>query len=351
VVSGGGEAAGRGRLERRYRRLLRWYPQGHQARHGAEMLGVLLAAAGPAQERPRLRESANLIGGALRIRLRGATTGSAGQWRDALARAAILLPLAALTWRLAGDAMNLVVLTERILLPRHLPAQHVVVQMLIADARRDGPWLGLVIALLAGWRRIALAATAVVSALVIGNLVLFRDSPPYLQPGDAMTLSVLGILALGLALVKAPPGWALLRWRHVALTVLAALALTAADALSPVDWLVRDRPGGLITGRFYEVAVGAVIVIMASLMLAASPGSRRLLAIAALPLYFLWVSEFDLARLFPGVPIYLPGVTSADILLVWLPLGAAVLAAILLAGLVLARRARGRASMAGGTAR
>ncbi|HEX5294983.1 MAG TPA: hypothetical protein VFX25_39440 [Streptosporangiaceae bacterium] len=34
-------------LERAYGRMLRWYPAGHQARHADEMLGVLMASAGP----------------------------------------------------------------------------------------------------------------------------------------------------------------------------------------------------------------------------------------------------------------------------------------------------------------
>jgi hypothetical protein len=82
------------RLERAYGRLLRWYPAGHQARHADEMLGVLMAGAGSGRRRPGLADSADLIGGALRIRLRAATTGSAGLWREALGRAGILLPLA-----------------------------------------------------------------------------------------------------------------------------------------------------------------------------------------------------------------------------------------------------------------
>ena len=48
-------------LERRYQRLLRWYPPRHRAAHGEEMLGVLLAAASEGQRRPRLAEAANLM--------------------------------------------------------------------------------------------------------------------------------------------------------------------------------------------------------------------------------------------------------------------------------------------------
>ena len=58
-------------------------PRRAPARHADEMLGVLMAGA-VRRRRPGLADSADLIGGALRIRLRAATTGSAGQWREAL---------------------------------------------------------------------------------------------------------------------------------------------------------------------------------------------------------------------------------------------------------------------------
>jgi hypothetical protein len=84
-------------LERAYRRLLRCYPARHRRRHGDEMLGVLMAAARPGQRRPGAGEAVNLVVTALLIRLRGAFRGSAGQWRDTLALASIVLPLAETT--------------------------------------------------------------------------------------------------------------------------------------------------------------------------------------------------------------------------------------------------------------
>ncbi len=41
-------------LERRYRRLLAWYPAGYRRRHGEEIISVLLAAAAEDQRRPGL---------------------------------------------------------------------------------------------------------------------------------------------------------------------------------------------------------------------------------------------------------------------------------------------------------
>ena len=71
-------------LEGRYRRLLRMYPAGHRRKHQDEMLGVLMTGARAAQHRPGLADTANLIWGALLIRLRPARPGTA--WREADAR-------------------------------------------------------------------------------------------------------------------------------------------------------------------------------------------------------------------------------------------------------------------------
>jgi hypothetical protein len=58
------------RLERRYRRLVRLYPSQWRQRYGEELVGTLLDAAGDGRRRPSLRESAALIAGAARERIR-----------------------------------------------------------------------------------------------------------------------------------------------------------------------------------------------------------------------------------------------------------------------------------------
>ncbi len=182
----------------------------------------------------------------------------------------------------------------------------------------------LVIALLAGRRRIAQAAMAVMFAVVIwSQAVPGLGLPyPYLYPETAGTLTVLGILALALTLVLAPSGWALLTRRQVLLTVVAATALTAAGQLD--EW--SSAPPLFDQSGLYEAAITVVIAFIAGLMLAVSPGSRRLLAVMGLPLYFVGISTLELNRLFPGLPLSLRGAFSPDILLVWLPLGAALVA-------------------------
>jgi hypothetical protein len=57
-------------LERRYRRLLAWYPRAFRDENEQEVLAVLLACAPKGQRRPGLFESADLIRSGLWMRLR-----------------------------------------------------------------------------------------------------------------------------------------------------------------------------------------------------------------------------------------------------------------------------------------
>jgi hypothetical protein len=81
------------RLERRYRRLLAWYPARHRRTYGEEMIGVLLASAPDGHQHPRLAESFDLVRGGLQTRLRSVRTGLLDiGWRDALTICSVALP-------------------------------------------------------------------------------------------------------------------------------------------------------------------------------------------------------------------------------------------------------------------
>ncbi|GIH25729.1 hypothetical protein Aph01nite_40390 [Acrocarpospora phusangensis] len=93
-------------LEARYRRLLEWYPRAHRAVHEEEMLGVLMASAEPGRARPRLADSADLIRGAILIRLRTAFGAESGpSWRRAFGLAGLVAALV-LTGEQIGNAIN-----------------------------------------------------------------------------------------------------------------------------------------------------------------------------------------------------------------------------------------------------
>jgi hypothetical protein len=63
------DSSGPAGLERGYRRLLACYPRAYRRENEEEILGVLLACAGDGQQRPGLAVSADLIKGAMRMRL------------------------------------------------------------------------------------------------------------------------------------------------------------------------------------------------------------------------------------------------------------------------------------------
>jgi len=60
----------RERLERRYRRLLAWYPSSFRRESADELLAILMARARDGQRRPGLKGSLDLVGGGLWMRLR-----------------------------------------------------------------------------------------------------------------------------------------------------------------------------------------------------------------------------------------------------------------------------------------
>jgi hypothetical protein len=71
-------------LERRYRRLLAWYPRAFRRDNGPELLAVLMACAPDGQRRPGPAESADLIRSGLWMRLRSSVPRSARTVRGAV---------------------------------------------------------------------------------------------------------------------------------------------------------------------------------------------------------------------------------------------------------------------------
>ncbi|MEV0402266.1 hypothetical protein [Actinoallomurus sp. NPDC050550] len=91
-------------LEHRLGRWLRLYPVDQRE----EMLGVLLATAGPGRERPSPRDAADLVGGAVRVRLRREIRSLGGPvWSDAFAVLGLVTILALFTC-LAATLLDLI---------------------------------------------------------------------------------------------------------------------------------------------------------------------------------------------------------------------------------------------------
>lgn len=82
-------------LERRYRRLLAWFPAEHRRVYAEEMIAVLLASAADGQNRPAPGEITDLVSSGLRTRLRGwsGVKKVDRRWADALAAFSVAAPI------------------------------------------------------------------------------------------------------------------------------------------------------------------------------------------------------------------------------------------------------------------
>jgi hypothetical protein len=212
------------RLRRRYQRLLVTYPAGYRAAHGEEILGTLLEAAAPTQRFPSWREASSLLLGGLRLRARQAATQSPARlWTDGLHLGVLLVVLVNL-----GGALEL----------------------------RFPLWTVLVavgaLAVLRGWGRTALAATAIATLAVARPLLPHFELPWWLPGyGDWSAVGRYVWPAVVLA-VLAWPGVARLRPRSWWW-----LLLPAAQAALPL----AERPWSVVKAGAEVGLLLAVLVV------------------------------------------------------------------------------------------
>jgi hypothetical protein len=309
-------------LEARYRRLLGWFPADHRAVHGEEMLGVLMAAADDDRDKPGVRETADLLLGAARIRLRpGRALSDRDGWRDALAIFSVAGPVLILA------TVCLVYLVQLVtsVLQGSPPSGSFGIGSPSLGWSGLGtyygqasaiPWLvlsgqGLVVLLvLLGRRRSAAAATVLYLAAIIYVQGLYPGpgiltGPVLLRELFLLVLPVAQIVAL-LASPGPRQGRELLRGRHWALLAVAAVAaaaltaafLPATVAVRPPSRLLAWLPGyGLAWGPGGMVAfakmdpfpitkagVAAVLILLLAAWLS-SPMGKRLAVLFAVIAY------------------------------------------------------------------
>jgi hypothetical protein len=267
-------AAAHAELERRYRRLLRLYPRQFRARRGAEMLGVVMAAARDGQTRPVLGDVADIVWGSLLMRLRGPR----GGWAAALAVFALLAPL-------------FLVLTDILLVAVPYTESQAAWENRIRAAKAAGVALapellhrmgdggigllsapgflvfagGHVIvaaAVLAGLRRTALAALVVAAVADFGNwahLTSFHVLPGSLT-ALLLTASVFLLEAFALAVADPREGRRLVTRWHAATALLLAVAVQAWSlaADSSADSSRSLANAYMVTGLV--LAAGAVLL-------------------------------------------------------------------------------------------
>ena len=363
----------RSRLERRYRRLLALYPKDHRREHAEEMVGVLLAAAAddtqvrapkPVAWALRLgqdtADSADLIGGALRIRGRTALnrirrtalfswTVHDQRWSDALAVVSVVAPLLLVVAALAEFHIAQAVASS---VTRH-PDWRVTAALGLADLplAAGAPAVALLAFLrlrwLAGIGAVA-TATGQIAAGVFGSVPTFNG---YASPAVAFIVLLSFTAAAALLLSPGPDrGLALLTRQGTALVGAGALIL-GGFSVGGSAWLgypstASSGFGREVAGLPADLLIAGVLITVAVACLRA-PVSRRVLALLAIPVIpyaVLWQEK--LASDLVGPPGGAAPIIPSSIPLLYLP--PLLLASLIVAGTRLSRRrATGRARRVG----
>jgi len=334
------------RMEKRYRRLLALYPKDHRRDHAEEMVGVLLAADGDTQVRApkpvawalrfgqRAADSADLIGGALRIRARMvlnrlrrtrwlAWTVPDRRWSDALAVVSVVAPLLLLVAALTEFRIPQAVASSS---TGH-PHWGLTASLGLADLPMAAGAPGVTLLVFLRLRRLAgLGALATaIGQVAAGAVPAFAG---YADPAVAFTVLLSCTAAVALLLSPGPD-------RGLALLTRSGTALVGAGALILGGFSV----GGKVAGLPADLLIAAVLVSVAAACLRA-PVSRRVLALLAIPVIpyaFLWQEKLAV-DLF-GQPGGGSAIIPSSIPLLYLP--PLLLAGLILTGTWFARRRAG----------
>jgi hypothetical protein len=245
-------------LERRYRRLLSWYPAAHRAAYGEEMIGVLLAASDNRQ-RPGLADTADLVKGAVHAWWRDAVTSAPDPgWRDALGAASLLATPLMIVLALGQDRGWMAsLLSHSAPETSSLPSSLWPFAILL---------LPLALGLL-GLRRTAAVAAALLMTWVAVQAALGHRLQ---EPRVAGYLLLFGVQVVALAVSPGPRR---------------GLELVSGRAILPaIPWLAAAAYAGGIVPTHYPVPlvvaeVGIGLLALAGLPALAAPAGRRLLVL------------------------------------------------------------------------
>jgi hypothetical protein len=274
------------KLERRYRRLLAFYPPGYRAANAEEMVAVAMSSARPGQRWPDPGESCSLVAGGIRTSLRGiARAGRDPAWQDAGAAVTFLGPVLLAVSAAQPQAFEIGTFAFS-------PALMISVFV----------WALLAITAAAGWRRLTAAGTA--AALVVtlyangtgGQWVMVTAWWQFVAAVAVMAASVLALSTRH----------RVFSWPALTAVAVSAALLVTGTVVTTRPWQHEPLPGMLIPGlRFRRPApstwqalsdwlsreTGQVIlagqVLVAAAMLIAicqlTPAVRRRATIVMLP--------------------------------------------------------------------
>ncbi len=318
-------------LQRRYQRLLAWYPPRHRAAHGDEMLGVLLAAAPEGQRRPRLPEAANLLWGALLIWLRPRPAEQAASgWGDALAAFSVAAPLVLLLQYLLTEATSGLGIVDRgeFLLNSLLSSgQGLAVPFVLLGLRRTGGLFCSAAALLLAYA----TGHAIYSGLFAALASPFLAIPLFSYATEAGALLSSPGPRRGWR-VPGWPGWLLIMVATAAAGVLEGAIVRVRTLDTRYYWILHHQPHRA-AWLAVAAASGAVLALLVAAVARRSALARRLVALFAITAY-----PWLVTRVWSG-----PANPVASTLVTFIP--PLILAAVVVAA---ARRERRSAAAAGG---
>jgi len=269
-------------LERRYRRLLAWYPRAYRAANADDMLGVALARSAPGRRWPEPGEAVNLIVSGIGERLGG--TLRQPDRRDTAAVLAIAGPLL-----LAAGALR--IMASPFLFMPAIPALETQQRMVVTAVAFAAWWTLVALAGMLRWRRAAAAGACLGLAGQVVLLVLAvsaNDGALMVAYWQAAVALVTVISALGSLRSQGRP----LSWRAV--TALAAapaiLAGWPAVEMAFITYTPVTGTSGTISDPFWGsegwlgdglFAVALILTLIAIATL--RPAVRRRAAVLLLP--------------------------------------------------------------------
>jgi hypothetical protein len=277
-------------LERRYRRMLLWFPAQHRQFYAEEMIGVLLASSSDDRRRPGLGESIDIAMAGLRTRLRSLFRAERvdPEWSDAFAGFSVTTPFLMLAY--VSYQLHVVLrIDERFIrfgplgrraLPEFEAAKVSGILMLAATVAVIVA-LAVCPVLLRRRQRLAVTLIAIVTGLLGAAATVYLDVHAGFSTDAPVGFTIFFVMEIVALLIAPDPGrgWRVLG-RKGLITVVAVAALTLAAELllhsGALNSLSFDRTA-------VEVAILAVGVAL--IMIFGSTPLKRMLALLLIPGY------------------------------------------------------------------